>query len=186
MEDEAIVDLYWKRDESAIEKTKEKYGRYLMKVAYNVLGNTEDCEECVNDTYLRAWNSIPPKRPKPLSVYIGKIARQAAIDCYRKRTSAKRGGTEFEASLDELEECLTAGSTPEQEIDTQFLGMVISRYLKTVPKENRILFVRRYYYCDSIKMIAQRSGYSKSKVKSILFRIRAGLKEYLEKEGFVI
>ena len=186
MKDETIVDLFWRREESAIAETRTKYGRYLTKIAYRILGNLEDCEECVNDTYLKAWNSIPPQRPKTLPVYFGKITRQTAIDCYRRQTSVKRGGAEFEASLDELEECIPAGSTIEIELDGQMLSSVISQYLYTLPQDKRMLFIRRYFYCDSVKVLAKQNGCSQSKIKSTLFRMRAGLKEYLEKEGFVI
>ena len=186
MNDAKIVELYWSRSEEAIGETQMKYGKYCQTISYNILGNTSDAEECVNDTYLKAWNSIPPQRPKTLPVYLGKITRQTAIDCYRRQTSVKRGGAEFEASLDELEECIPAGSTIEIELDGQMLSSVISQYLYTLPQDKRMLFIRRYFYCDSVKVLAKQNGCSQSKIKSTLFRMRAGLKEYLEKEGFVI
>lgn len=186
MEDKSIVDLFWRRDESAIRETKEKYNRYLSKIAYNILGNLQDCEECLNDTYLRAWNTIPPGKPSNLSLYLAKIIREQSINLYRRHHAAKRGKGEYALSLEELAECLSGQDTPEQEIDMQLLTQLINGYLRTVSTENRILFIRRYYYCDSVQELAKRSGFSKAKVKTVLFRMRGELKEYLGKEGFLL
>ena len=186
MEDTEIVNLYWQRNESAIDETKTKYSHYLTKIAYNILENIEDSEESVNDTYLKAWNSMPPHRPGKLAAYLGKITRQLSIDIYRKRKSQKRAGSEYTVSLSELEDCVSHRNTPEQEIETEQMAKAISAYLRTLSEEGRNVFVCRYFFCDSIQAIAASSQSSQSKIKSMLYRIRIGLKEHLEKEGFMI
>ncbi len=185
MEDAEIVDLYWKRDESAIQETESKYSHYLMKIAYNVLENLEDSKESVNDTYLKAWNSIPPHIPEVLSAYLGKITRQTAIDIYRKRNSGKRRPSQYQLSLSELEESFATGETVEEQIELQELAKAISTYLRTLSEESRNAFVCRYYFMDSIKAIAGYIGGTQAKTKSMLFRVRNGLRDYLVKEGFL-
>ncbi|MCM1187632.1 MAG: sigma-70 family RNA polymerase sigma factor [Lachnoclostridium sp.] len=184
MEDDKIVELYWRREESAIHETEKKYGHYLTKVAYNVLADWEDSKECVNDTYLKAWNTIPPLKPSVLSPYLGKLTRQAAIDIYRRRNSVKRKPSEYALSLGELEECVSGGNTTEQEVDLGLLAQAINHYLKTLPVETRDLFIGRYYYADSIRKVASYYNMSEAKAKSILHRTRIKLKEYLKREGF--
>lgn len=186
MEDNVIVDLYWERDENAIRETENKYSRYLLKIAYNILMDFEDSEESVNDTYLKAWNSIPPHKPRFLSTYLGKITRQVSIDIFRKRKSEKRSGSEYALSLLELEECVTDGKTPEQELELQILADTISSYLYSLSEESRNVFICRYFFMDSIREIAGYQNASESKIKSMLHRARIGLKKYLEKEGFVL
>ncbi len=186
MEDKLIVDLFLERSEAAIAETEKKYNRYLTKIAYNVLYDLEDCKECVNDTYFKAWNSIPPHIPNVLSVYLGKITRENAIDIFRKKSSKKRGGTCCDVALSELEECIGQESGPWQEIEERFLADTINKFLRLLPEKHRNIFICRYYYLDSVKDIAACSGDSESKVKSILYRTRVRLKEYLESEGFVI
>lgn len=186
MDDDKIVNLYWQRDQSAIRETESKYGRYLMRIAYNVLFDPEDSKESVNDTYLKAWNSMPPHKPGILSTYLGKITRQTSIDRYRKKNSQKRRGSEYSISLSELEECVSKEATPEEAIELQMLADAISAYLRSLSGENRNIFVCRYYFMDSIREIAAYSGVSESKIKSILYRTRNGLKSYLEKEGFAL
>lgn len=186
MEDSVIVDLYWQRDENAIRETDSKYSRYLLKIAYNILTNFEDSEESVNDTYLKAWNSIPPHKPCILSSYLAKITRQVSIDIFRKRKSEKRNGSEYAVSLIELEECVTDGRTPEQEMELQLLADAINRYLYSLSEESRNVFICRYFFLDSIREIAGYQGASESKIKSMLHRARIGLKLYLKKEGFVV
>lgn len=186
MEDKLIIDLFLSRDETAIEETEKKYSRYLIKIAYNILYDLEDCKECVNDTYLKAWNSIPPHIPAVLSVYLGKITREAAIDIFRKKSSKKRGGSGYDLALTELEECIGKDSGPWQEIEERFLVDLINKFLRTLSEEHRNIFICRYYYMDSIKDITSYSGDSEAKIKSILYRTRARLKEFLESEGFVI
>ncbi len=186
MTDEAIVELYWDRKEQAIKETEIKYERYLMKISYNILSDMEDSRENVNDTYLRAWNSMPPQRPAILSTYLGKISRQGAIDIYRKKTSKKRNGTEYESCLEELEEVLADRNSVEVSVDSMLLGKVLNEYLRTLPPAKRNVLIGRYFYMDSMKDIAGYTGMSEQNVKNILHRTRGELKEYLLKEGFAL
>ena len=186
MEDSRIIELYWAREEAAIRETENKYGRYLATIAYHVLADSEDSKEVVNDTYLKAWNSMPTHRPGVLSTYLGKIARELSIDRYRKRISRKRGGTEYAISLSELEDCVAGGPTPEQEVELKLLADAISSYLWSLPEETRNAFVSRYFFLDPIKEIAGFLNASESRVKSMLYRARLGLKDYLIKEGFYL
>ena len=184
MNDEAIISLYWERNETAIEQTDKKYRNYLRKIAWNVLSDWEDCDESVSDTYLKAWNTMPPNRPVILSNYLGKITRQLSIDRYRKKHRQKRECSQYALSLDELRECVSFGQTVEDEVELQLLGKSINDYLQTLSKDARVIFVGRYYYCDSIKRIASYCGFTESKVRVSLHRSREGLKEHLMKEGF--
>ena len=184
MEDELIVDMYWNRDEDAIGKTQEKYDRYLTKIAYNILANAEDSRESVNDTYLAAWDSMPPHRPAVLSTYLGKLTRRISIDCFRGRTRAKRATSQYAMSLEELGECVSGGNTTEEIVSVKLLADAIGMFLRLQSDEARNLFIGRYYYLDSLKEAAAYCGMSESKAKSLLFRTRIALKEYLEKEGF--
>lgn len=186
MQDEMIVDLYWSRDQRAIWETEQKYGNYLMKIAYNILANMSDCEECVNDTYFKAWNAMPPHRPDVLSTFLGKITRRTAIDRYRKQNADKRKAFEYSISLSELEECVVGNNSPEKEIDAMALGKAINSFLHGLPVETRTIFVGRYFFVDSIRDLTKYYGMSESKVKSMLHRTRLGLKSYLEKEGFYL
>lgn len=185
MQDEEIVALYWRREESAIRETEEKYGRYLGKIAFNILADWEDSRESVNETYWSAWNSIPPHLPAVLSAYLGKITRQISIDIWRKRNSKKRMMSEYAVSLSELEDCVSAGDVTEQEIDAALLAETINRYLRTLPEEARNIFIGRYFFGDSVRQVACYSGISESKAKSMLYRIRIGLREHLREEGFL-
>ena len=173
MQDEAIVGMYWQRDENAIQETERKYGRYLSKIAYHVLADLEDSKESVNDTYLKAWNSMPPHRPEVLSAYLGRITRQLSIDMLRGRNRKKRQASEYALSLSELEDCVSGKDATR-------------KYLRTLTPEARNTFVGRYYYMDSLKEVAAYFGMSESKAKSMLYRTRQGLKAYLEQEGFVV
>ena len=186
MKDAQIVELYWNRSEEAIAETKERYHGYLMKIARQILGNEEDAEECVNDTYLAAWNSMPDHRPEMLSTYLGKITRQTAIDLWRKKNRQKRASSEYALSLEELEDMFSGGSTPEKELDAAILTQAINRFLRTLPADARNLFLGRYYYCDPLKEVAAYCGMKEAKAKSTLFRIRKNLKSFLEKEGFTL
>jgi RNA polymerase sigma-70 factor (ECF subfamily) len=186
MQDDEIVSLYWKRDEAAISATEQKYGKYLSKIAYHILSDRGDVEESVNDTYLKAWNSIPPHKPSVLSTYLGKITRQTSIDIFRKRNSDKRKASEYAVSLSELEECVSTGDVTEQNADAHLLAESISRFLRTLSPEVSNIFVGRYYFMDSIQEIAAYYGMSQAKVKSMLHRTRIALKNYLEQEGFEI
>ena len=186
MRDDEIVTLYWKRDERAIKETKNEYGRYLFKIANNILADLEDSRESVNDTYLAAWNSIPPQRPSVLSTYLGKLTRRISIDLFRKKHREKRRASEYALSLNELEECIPGGSMPEDEVEVKLLAKSINDFLRMQPEAARNLFVGRYYFLDSLKDVARYCGMSESKAKSILFRTRCSLKTHLEQEGFVV
>lgn len=186
MEDEQIVSLYWDRDETAIQETQLKYERYLNKIAYNILANLEDSRESVNDTYLAAWNSMPPHRPSILSAYLAKLTRRISIDCFRCRTRDKRMPSEYAISLDELGDCVSGGNTTEEIVNVKLLADTIGIYLRLQSEEARTAFIGRYYFLDSLKEVAAYCGMSESKAKSLLYRTRVGLKEYLEKEGFSV
>ena len=184
MQDEQIIELYWQRSESAIQQTQCKYGRYLAKIAYNVLPNWQDSEESVNETYLKAWNSMPPHRPGRLSTYLGKITRQVSIDIFRRRTSKKRAASEYALSLSELEECVSGGDTTVEEAELHRLAASIDCWLRTLPRPTRNAFVGRYYFMDSLRDVAGYCGMSEAKAKSVLYRARQSLRNYLEQEGF--
>ena len=186
MQDEKIVALYWQRDENAIGETERKYGRYLSRIAYNILSDWEDSREAVNDTYLKAWNSMPTHKPCVLSTYLGKITRQLSIDVFRTRNRVKRRASEYALSLSELEDCVSGGETTEQSVELKMLAEAINAYLYTLPADARSTFVCRYYFADSIREIAVSRGMSEAKVKSMLYRTRQGLKEHLEKEGYTL
>lgn len=186
MEDQQIINLYLGRDENAILETKNKYERYLTKIAYNILYNNEDSEECVNDTYLSAWNAIPPHIPEIFSAFLAKLTRGHAIDVYRKQHAGKRIPSEMSTSLDELEDCVPTTSTVEENLEAKRLGETISTFLKEQSPDARNLFVGRYFYSDSLKEVSEYYGMTETKAKMILFRTRKKLKEYLESEDFVV
>ena len=185
MTDHEIIELYWKRSEEAITCTMHQYGIYLMKLALNILHIHEEAEECVNESYLSAWNQMPPDWPNRLLPYLGRIARCLALNRYDYLTARKRG-TNFDLQLSELEECLTSGNSTEQQYDEHAVADVISAFLRTQDEESRNMFIRRYWYSDSIKQIARRYHVHESKVKSQLFRTRNRLKDYLRKEGYTL
>lgn len=184
MKDSEIVDLYWDRNEEAIRQTRQKYGAYLAKAAYSILGDYEDSRECVNDTCLAAWDSIPPNRPAVLSTYLGKIVRQIAIDRFRKRNSLKRYASEYAISLEELGDSFADSRTPEQAVEAALLDDAVRRFVRALPEQTQRVFVGRYFFFDSLKDIALCCGMTQSKVKSLLYRTRQQLKTFLEKEGF--
>lgn len=186
MEDNQIVTLYWQRDENAIRQTEKKYQRYLSTIAYHILADMEDSKESVNDTYLKAWYSIPPHKPNVLATYLGKITRQLSIDIFRKKHRAKRQASEYALSLTELEECVSGVNVTDESIDLYLLAEAINTYLGRLSPEARNTFVGRYYYMDSLREVAAYYGFSVSKVKSMLHRTRMGLKAYLEQEGFEV
>lgn len=183
MNDETIVELYWQRQERAITETQKKYGPYLHQIANNILQNREDSQESVNDTYLATWNSIPPHRPQILRAYLVKLIRRIAIDCYRKRNRDRRKDDQYALSLDELSDCIPSNSTQEA-MDEKLLAEAIGQYLRTLPKMSRVAFVGRYYYLDSLREVAGYCQMTESKLKSLLFRLRKGLRDYLIKEGY--
>lgn len=185
MQDEKIVGLLNSRDEKAISEIRGKYGRYLQKIAYNILGDIRDCEECLGDVFLGAWNSIPPNSPQDLRAYLVMLTRRCSLSMLRKRFREKRRGTEYAVSLDELADCIPGGSSPESETDVRLLGEVINSWLSGLPEEQRKAFVGRYYFSDSVRDISKYLGFSESKVKTLLYRARLSLKERLEKECII-
>lgn len=184
MEDTSIVDLYWNRDEAAIRQTSEKYGKRLRALALGITGDRQTAEECENDTYLEAWNSIPPHEPRYyLYAFLARITRHIALNCCRNRSRLKRSAILCELS-NELEQCLPAPEDTECRIDSMIFAETINGFLATLSEEKRTVFLRRYWYLDSIAAISGRFSLSESKVKTMLFRIRNQLKQYLEKEGY--
>ena len=179
MEDETIIDLYFAREERAIAETGKKYGGYCRSIAFNILHSHEDTEECVNDTWLRAWDSIPPQRPGRLSAFLGRIARNLALDRYDNNHAAKRSGP-FDQLLSELSECIPCQRDDFAQLE---LTQILNSFLHSLPESRRNLFLRRYWYCESVEELGRRYRMSQSAVKSSLFRTRNKLKAYLEKEG---
>ena len=185
MEDARIVELFWARSEKAIEETSSKYGKYCYTIAYSILANSEDAEESVNDTYLTAWNCMPPHRPAILSAFLGKITRRVSIDKWRRRTAEKRGGGEIAEVLDELSTCVPSNQNVEHEIETAELAKELNDFLKSIPPIQRQVFTCRYWYLDSIPDIARRFGFSEGTTKMMLYRTRKRLTKYLVKRGVV-
>ena len=186
MEDQDIIDLYWQRDQQAIHETAGKYGGFLWNIAWNILRSHGDAEECVNDTWLHAWNAMPPQRPSVLSAFFGKLARNLSLDRWRRNRAAKRGGSQVELALHELSDCLPAPGGPEQALDEKETGRVIAQFLRTQPELDRALFIRRYWHLESIAALAQSFHLRESQVKSRLFRTRQRLKAALEEEGIAV
>jgi RNA polymerase sigma-70 factor (ECF subfamily) len=184
MRDVTIVQLYWDRDEQAIPATEDKYGNYCTAIAKNILGNKEDAEECVSDTYLNAWNSMPPHRPSVLSAFLGKITRNLSFNRYKHNTADKRGGGELPAVLDELADCVSCSDDMEQEFNRQELVRAINGFLDALPRDKRSIFICRYWYTDSISDIADRHGMKEGAVSMTLSRLRASLHDYLLERGF--
>lgn len=185
MDDREIVDLYWARDEGAIRETALKYGRLCSRIAGNILVNREDCEECVNDTYFAVWNAIPDKRPDKFLAFIGKITRNLALKKYRYAAAAKRNPSAA-MSLEELGDCVSGRESVESEIENRRIESTIADFLWQQDEEKRNIFIRRYWYFESIEGICRRTGYGQSKVKSMLFEMRRKLRNYLENEGISV
>lgn len=184
MEDKRIVELYFARSEEAIKETQDKYSAYCKTIAYNILANTEDVQECLNDMLRQAWNSIPPNAPQNLKAYLGKIIRNISLNRLKSANRRKRGAGQAVMVLDELTECIPAENTVETEVEKGLLAQTLNSFLATLSDENRRVFVRRYWYLSTVRDIAKDYDMSESKVKSILYRLRGNLKEYMEKEGF--
>jgi len=181
--DEEIIELYWKRDEKGIEQTDKKYGKYLYVIAYNIVHDRLDCEECLNDTYLGAWNQIPPHRPSVFQVFLSRIMRNIAVDKLRYNTAAKRVPSEMMVSLSELDDCMSTAPSVEEELATKELARVLNTYLHALNDREQFIFVCRYYYADKIAAIASMLQTSEATIFRELSAIREGLKEHLEKEG---
>ena len=180
MEDNSILDLYFKRDQLAIEETAKKYGKYCNTISYNILFDSYEADECVNDTYLRAWNSIPPNRPAVFRAYLAKITRNLSLNRLEKREAEKRGGKEYDIALSEIENTV---SSNDSQLEDKEIILLINAFLETLKKEQRIMFVRRYCYLDSLEKVAADFNLSENRAAVILFRIRKKLKDYLLKEG---
>ena len=185
MNDGAIVQLFWNRDETAVEETKKKYEGYCHSIAQNILFNAQDSEECLNDVLLAAWNSIPPQKPENLKAYLGKLTREIAVDCWRKNRAGKRITSDFIVSLDELEEMIGEYDV-ESTVAEAELSRLLSCFLRALKETERNVFVRRYWYHDPIERICARYGFGKSKVLMLLKRTRDKLAAYLKKEGYLI
>lgn len=183
MDDEQIIELFWQRNELAINECKMKYGTYCRSIAMNILSCTEDAQECENDTYLAAWNAIPPHRPNTLAIFLGKITRRIALDRRKTRMAQKRGGDTVTLSLEELAGCIPDSNAIDDFIDQAVLTHTISAFLRPLPRRERQVFLRRYWYLDSIPDIAHRFGFTESKIKMMLLRTRQKLRQHLEKEG---
>ena len=179
MDDKRIIDLYFDRDERAIEESSIKYGAYCGRVAFNILSDPHETEECLNDTWVRSWNTIPPTIPDVLRSFFARITRNLAIDRVRKRQAERRISCEYLVSLDELSECVGGEPT---DLEPGEIGRIISEFLSCEKEENRRFFVLRYFYSESLENIAKKSGESVAKIKSTLFRMRIRLKEKLIEE----
>ena len=185
MTDGEIVEKFLARDEDALRQTSEKYGGRLHSLAYGILEDMPEAEECVNDTYLAAWNSIPPHEPRDyLFAYLARIARHLSLDRCRARSRAKRSAHAEELTA-ELTDCLPAGGSPEEKLAAKELAGAVSAWLRTLPEEKRRLFLRRYWYCDGVSALARDMGWGESRVKTALHRLRKELRAHLEKEGYL-
>ncbi len=185
-EDSRIIELYFERNESAVAETDKKYGAYCMTVSKNILGNEEDAKECLNDTYLAAWNSIPPKIPEKLSLFLGKITRNLSLNRYRKNETKKRGGGTADIVFDEIGEIISGSENPEEKFERKEIICAVNEFLRTLPEEKRSIFICRYWYFDSIEDIAARFGKKESGIYSSLERTRKNLRKYLSERGYEI
>lgn len=184
MDDVQIVQLYWDRNELAISATSNKYGNYCATIARNILDNKEDAEECVNDTYLSAWNSMPPHRPRHLSTYLGKLTRNVSLNRYKHNTAYKRGGSQTSLVFEEIAGFVSDIDSVEQELDRKELVRAINNFLKRLSPIKRSVFVCRYWYFDSVSDIAKRFGMTENNVSVTLNRLRLKLRKYLLERGF--
>lgn len=184
MEDEKILALYGQRDETAVAMTARKYGSYCQSIAARCLSSREDQEECVSDVWMRAWNTIPPQRPRNLRLYLGAIARNLAFSRFRSLSAEKRGGAAVELALEELGECVPAPGTPEENVESKALGEAINRFLSGLDQRERGIFLRRYYFTETAGEIAERYRLKQGNVQTILSRTRNKLRVFLSKEGY--
>lgn len=184
MEDKKIIQLFWERSEDAIKETEMKFSSYLHTIAHNVLRDREDARECVCDTYLCAWKDIPPSYPDNLKAYLSKITRNLAISHLRQKTSLKRGKNVTLISISELDECIPGRYSVDEKVDEAFLKEVLNEFLESLPEEKRMLFMKRYWFCYSVKEIAGQLGVKEKYVTNVLYQTRRKLKEFLEKRGY--
>ena len=182
--DEKIIDLYWNREEQAISETDKKYGRYLYTIAYNIVHDNLDCEECLNDTYLGTWNRIPPQRPNAFQIFLSKIMRNIAIDRYRKKRAAKNIPSELMVSLSEIDECMDNAPSVEEEYAIREMIKILNNYLRSSDENDEFMFVCRYYYSDCLADIAKMLGVSEKTVYRALLRMRSELRKKFEEEGY--
>ncbi len=185
MDDAEIIALYWKRDETAIEETSQVYGAYCHSIAEHILHSDRDAEECVNDTWMRAWNAMPPQKPNRLRLFLGKITRNLAFDRYRQQRAEKRGSGEMDAVLEELAECIADPEDVETVCDQRALRESFNDFLRKLPQRERQLFLRRYFYAEPVRSIAEAYGLRSNHTSVILRRTRQKLREHLKKEGFI-
>ena len=186
MEDSEIIGLYWQRSEQAISATEEKYGAYCAAIAGRILNDPEDAKECVNDTWLSAWNSIPPQKPERLGAYLGRLARNLSLNRAKARAAEKRGAGQRELALSELEECVPAPRGVEEAVEEQELTAALNRFLYAQSAPRRSIFIRRYWYLVPIRELAGEFGMSERAMTSLLFRMRRQLKRFLEQEGILL
>lgn len=185
MDEQAIVDLFWARSENAISQLENKFGNYCFAIAKNILISFEDSQECVQDVYYKVWNSIPPKRPENFKAWLGKTVRNSALNILAKNHAKKRSD-KAEISFEELQDCIASKYTPEGAMDSSELGEIISAWLRTLDKEDRILFVRRYWFGEKLVDIAKKKNISEKKLSIKMYNLRKSLKNALEKEGITI
>ncbi len=185
MDDQRIIELYFARSETAIAETDRKYGAACRRLSENILASPQDAEECVSDAYLATWNAIPPARPHPLSTFLFKITRNLSLKRYRDRTAARRNNR-YDVSLDELGDCLGSPDTPESEWESTLTAAAIEHFLDTLSQENRVIFLRRYWFSDSYAEISVRVGLSEKSISMRLTRMREALRKFLEKEGILV
>lgn len=186
MEDDEIVQLLWDRDEGGLAELSHKYDSYCFSISHHILNDREDAKECVNDTWLRVWNAIPPHRPSCLSGFLGKVVRNLSLNCYKKRHAVKRGGDNVNLALEELQDCISNGKRVEEHLEQKILTEAIAAFLQKQPKQKRVIFLQRYFYLSPVKEIAGSLGMKEGTVKSVLSRMRSDLQIWLEKEAIYL
>ena len=186
MQDDQIIDLYWSRDEQAITESQRSYGSYCHSIAFHILYDRDDADECVNDTWLRAWNAMPPSRPSRLALFLGTITRNLSLDRWKGKRAMKRGSGEMMLALDELAECVPDNNSTEDAVETAELERLLNEFLHTLPERDCNVFLRRYWYVEEYNDIAKRYDMKLNTVKTSLFRTRRRLKTFLEKEGIML
>lgn len=184
MDDSEIIELFNRRSETAVKAASEKFGALCRKIIYNILKNKEDCEECENDTYMKLWTTIPPKQPQILTAYIARIAKNTALSKYRAKHREKRGGSELDLIFEELSDIVPAPHTTQESVEAKETVELVNEFLKQLPREKRIIFVRRYWFCHGVKEIAKDVNLTPSNVSAILSRTKAALKDYLKERGY--
>lgn len=182
MEDKSIIEMLWERSKNAVNALSQKYGGYCYSIAYNILSSREDSEECVNDTYFKVWNVIPPNRPQNFPGFLGKLVRGLALDRVRLRTRKKRGGGQYEAVLSELEETLSSEENVERHIEDEEIAAALNRFISSLDEESRTVFVLRYFGFYSIEAVGKKIGGNENRVQYLLRKTRTALKKFLEKE----